>query len=236
MEEKNILTDIGPSRLAQSVFGQTFGRLTVSDYAGYRWNITPKRTQRIVYLNCKCSCGENCVVSLNGLRGGKTKSCGCYNRDVAKVRATRHGLTHTKTHNIWSSMMTRCARTYGHHYKYYGAKGIKVCERWQKFDNFLEDMGLCPDDKHSIDRLDNSKNYELSNCIYSDKYEQANNRSTNSLVDYKDGKYTITMLCRKFSLPYFRLRRVVANFRKFFDLSKDFVVPLDENFVPISYC
>jgi hypothetical protein len=73
-------------------------------------------------------------------------------------------------------MKQRCSNPKRRDYQWYGARGIKVCERWQLFANFIEDMGLRPTIKHSLDRIDNTGNYEPGNCKWSTRLEQGRNR------------------------------------------------------------
>lgn len=80
------------------------------------------------------------------------------------------------TYGSWEAMRKRCKNPKEVSWKYYGAKGIRVCERWNKFENFLEDMGVRPDGK-TLDRIDSSKNYEPSNCQWSDRSTQNKNKS-----------------------------------------------------------
>jgi hypothetical protein len=80
---------------------------------------------------------------------------------------------------IWMDMHHRCNCSTATVYRYYGGKGIRVCERWVEFENFLADMGRRPSDLHSIDRLDGSKNYEPANCRWATKQEQSRNKSDN---------------------------------------------------------
>jgi hypothetical protein len=82
------------------------------------------------------------------------------------------------TNTSWEAMKARCSNPNNNRYKNYGGRGIKVCKRWMKFENFLKDMGLRPDGL-SLDRINNNKNYIPSNCKWSTQKEQANNRKTN---------------------------------------------------------
>lgn len=78
--------------------------------------------------------------------------------------------------NAWYNMIRRCSVPTCNSYKNYGGRGISVCERWMDFDNFFEDMGNRPSSIHSLDRINNDGNYEPSNCKWSTKNEQMNNR------------------------------------------------------------
>lgn len=80
----------------------------------------------------------------------------------------------------WSMMKQRCNNPNYTHYSYYGGRGIKVCERWNDFRNFYEDMGARPSPQHSLDRIDNDGNYEPDNCRWATKLEQVLNRGINS--------------------------------------------------------
>lgn len=81
----------------------------------------------------------------------------------------------TPTYYSWVNMRARCKYPYHTAFKYYGARGITVCERWEVFANFLEDMGERPEGM-SLDRIDPDGNYEPSNCRWATNEEQLANR------------------------------------------------------------
>jgi len=92
-----------------------------------------------------------------------------------------HGLTKSIEYRTWQNMLDRCKST-GKQYKRYSLRGIKVCKRWEKFENFLEDMGERPEGK-TLDRIDNNKGYSKSNCRWATRAQQQ--RNMNSNVRYK---------------------------------------------------
>jgi hypothetical protein len=153
--------------------GKIFGRLTVIDrQAG--------PSGRALW-RCRCDCGNITIVASSNL--GRTVSCGCYASEVhaisIKRRSTTHGKSRTKEYVAWVAMRSRCEISNNDkNHKYHGGRGIKVCKRWHKFENFLADMGECPPDKDSIDRYpDKDGDYELSNCRWATWKEQASNRN-----------------------------------------------------------
>lgn len=134
---------------------------------------------------CQCKCGT--VKSLRDytLSGRMTKSCGCLRREVTIARSTRHGACGSKTHRTWKAMIYRCSTKSNKSWKNYGGRGITVCDRWkgkQGFQNFLADMGKCPSESHSIDRIDNDKGYSPENCRWATHKEQMRNTRMNKLL------------------------------------------------------
>jgi len=86
-------------------------------------------------------------------------------------------------HGVWRSMKSRCSNPNDKGYPYYGGRGITVCERWMTFENFINDMGYRPSDKHSIDRIDNNAGYSPENCRWTTRLQQSANRSNAIMVD-----------------------------------------------------
>lgn len=151
--------------------GMKFGRLIV---------LRPGvKTTKELHWVCLCQCGTEVEVRLSNLKSKHTQSCGCLRRELITKRSIRHGYSRrgkkTKTYTVWAAMRNRCNNPKNPGYKHYGGRGIKVCERWLKFENFLEDMGEMPKNL-SIERKDNDGNYEPGNCKWATKKEQANNK------------------------------------------------------------
>jgi hypothetical protein len=137
------------------ITGNRFGMLTVLQEAESR--VTARSKGRIRYFRVRCDCGTEKSVQWAALRSGVTKSCGCLSRE----RSTKHGMEGTKVYAVWSSMKARCQNARHRAYKNYGGRGISVCERWQKFENFYADMG---EPTGVLDRIDNDGDYTPTNC------------------------------------------------------------------------
>ena len=149
--------------------GQMFDRLTVMQESG-------KDTRGETLWMCKCECGNIVNVLSSNLRTGHTKSCGCRRSDKG-VGNYKHGMYGTSIYEVWSAMIQRCTNE-GHAYYYrYGGRGIKVCVRWLKFENFYKDMGDKPDG-FTLERINNNGDYCKDNCKWVTVKEQTHNRET----------------------------------------------------------
>src|SRR5262252_4753217 len=132
-----------PMRALAIKRGERFGELTV---IGEVESIVDGERHRRAF-ELKCDCGNICVKTLINLNTGKTRSCGCL-FVAALGNARTHGRSKDAIYEVWSSMRKRCENQNSKSYSDYGGRGIKVCERWQKFENFLADMGERPSPQH----------------------------------------------------------------------------------------
>jgi len=108
----------------------------------------------------------------------------------------------TKLYKAWENIRYRCDNPNYQHYNLYGERGIKVCKRWYKFENFAKDIGEPPTSSHSLDRIDNDKGYTPLNCRWATKIEQSNNRRDNIIIEYKGIKRTLPEWGRELNIPY----------------------------------
>ncbi|HXB11347.1 MAG TPA: hypothetical protein VNZ45_05130 [Bacteroidia bacterium] len=149
----------------ESYIGKQFGKLKVISVAENH-----KNGQR--RLLCECECGEQKIITASRLKIRKPQSCHLCN-------VVKHGYENTPTYDTWRCMRARCTRETNDNYMNYGGRGIKVCDRWNDFNNFLEDMGERPPGLQ-LDRIDNDGNYEPGNCRWVTPKENSNNRTRKS--------------------------------------------------------
>lgn len=184
----------------KNIKGQRFGKLIVLERAENR--IRESGRQDVMW-KCKCDCGMIKNIRSTCLLLGMSNSCGCVNIERIRNLNLSHNMCNTKEYKAWSKLKGRCYTKTDNKYYAYGARGIKVCDRWlESFDNFYKDMGDAPTKKHSIDRIDVNGNYEPSNCRWATNKVQSNNKTTNVYVEYGGVKYTLKTLSEHLEIPY----------------------------------
>ena len=160
----------------KNIAGQRFGRLVVLSSKG------TNNFRKALWL-CRCDCGGELVVVAGHLRSGNTKSCGCLQVASVVRKNFRHGMSERsddtllrKTYESYKNMVTRCTDPTNKDYHNYGGRGITVCERWLDSPlNFLEDMGVKPHVKLTIERTNVNLGYYRENCCWATRTIQARN-------------------------------------------------------------
>lgn len=191
----------------EDITGRRFGRLTVIGFNSIRG-------KGITLWDCICDCSNRKTVRKGSLTTGHTISCGCYQRERASELKITHGHTvgniFSDTYATWNTMIGRCLHKNNNNYHNYGGRGIKVCDEWKVFDNFLEDMGIRPKGK-TLDRIDNNGNYTKENCRWATRKEQMNNTRKSRKLIYKGEELTISELSSKTNLGHsFLYTRIIS--------------------------
>ena len=181
--------------------GQKFARWTVIGRAQ-----NDKRGQ--AQWHCVCECGNTSIVGGKDLRLGKSRSCGCLQKDTASVIKRKHGKSNSRLFHIWCAMRSRCYNHSVPHFYLYGGRGITVCDEWRNsFESFYEwaiNNGYA--DNLSIDRIDVNGNYEPSNCRWADDKTQARNRRNPRLFEFRGEKKMLIEWAEELGLNYYRVR------------------------------
>jgi hypothetical protein len=120
-----------------------------------------------------------------------------------------HQMSSTKTYQSWLAMRRRCGDEKFISFRDYGARGIRVCKRWQSFENFLADMGEKPLGT-SLNRKNNDGNYTPKNCVWSDRDTQNNNKRNSLKMTYQGKTQTCAQWAREIGIKYKTLRMRVV--------------------------
>ena len=179
--------------------GQTFGRLTVRERAE---NTKDGKAS----WKCICECGNEITVIGKDLRSGNTKSCGCYSREVASMKAKKHGYSKSRIHNIWLMMKQRCYNPKYPQFKDWGGRGITICDEWlgehgaENFIKWAKENGYA--DNLEIDRKNNDGNYCPENCRWATRKEQANNKRCTHLITFNGKTQSIKQWAEEIGINY----------------------------------
>ena len=187
----------------EDAVGLKFGMLTIVSRFG-----VDKRNHTL-WL-CECECGMTTVAEIATMRSGNKQSCGCLKTRILKFGSVTHGASAKcasasmkRTCGIWVGMRKRCRDKNCRAYKWYGARGIAVCEEWDDFRNFLADMGEISAPL-TLERLDVNGPYSKANCFLIPLNKQAENKTTTIRVTYDGVVWCLKSLCRHLNLPYLR--------------------------------
>lgn len=188
---------------AIDIKGQRFGGLIVIGRPIYN----DRKFGESRMWTCVCDCGKITSGCTALLRKGEKKSCGCYQRDIARERVkgssfdqTTHGMSHLPEFKLWQNMVRRCSKHCSHSEHYFD-RGIRVCDSWSNiltgFPQFIKDMGSRPSAEHTLDRIDVNGNYEPSNCRWSTWDVQANNKRKRARIDQYSTDELVTELKKR---------------------------------------
>lgn len=138
--------------------------------------------------NCECECGVRVVVRGATLVAGRTSACASCSTAAAN---TTHGMSRTTLYRRWRAMHARISSPRHKGYHNYGGRGIMVCLRWQRFENFLADMGPSFSPELELDRINVNGDYEPGNCRWATRSQQQRNRRTNHMVTWRSHTLTV---------------------------------------------
>lgn len=193
---------------------RVFGRLRVIAFA--------KEGSRGAVWFCLCNCGAKRVVSGRDLLSGNSKSCGCLRAIGASIAGVR-----TPEYCCWQNMITRCERQNARSYKNYGARGVKVCDRWRHGENgstgfecFLADVGKRPAKGFSLDRFDNARGYEPENCRWASRQTQAHNRRTSIWLAVNGEKMILDQVIKKYRVKKTLCYKLISEGTSLVDLKQ----------------
>ncbi len=197
-------------RTRADLIGYEFGDFVVEAEAAPKIRPNGKKVR---LWQCRCSCGNVRFLNKQEIETQKRKSCGCKKADNRRKAATVHGDSHKRLHNIWSGIRARCYCETDYHYKWYGARGIRMDEKWkddyEAFKRWALEAGYSTE--LTIERRNNNGDYTPENCRWATGKEQANNTRRNKVVTAFGRTLTLSQWSEETGMPYdalkMRLRR-----------------------------
>lgn len=182
---------------------------------------TQPDSRSVRYAEWQCDCGNVIVANVSNVVIGHTNSCGCFKRHQNSIVHTTHGQTRgnkpTRTYESWSGMRGRCENENEKDFKYWGGRGIRICEGLRRFETFLEVLGECPP-KLTIHRINNDGHYSCGkcseclklgwpmNCKWATRTEQNQHRRGNRMFTVRGTTACLKLLCRHFGVNYDKVR------------------------------
>ena len=172
-----------------------FGKLTV-----LRRN--PSNKNGYATWVCLCDCGNECVVISSNLTTGRTQSCGCLHKE--RFTTTTHGYSNTPVYKLRENMISRCYNKKHRAFRYYGGRGIRVCDEWldhpERFCEWAMSHGYGKG--LQIDRIDNDGDYSPENCRFVTPKENTNNRRNTIYIQWNGERVLLTELITRTEIPY----------------------------------
>jgi hypothetical protein len=187
-------------RLYEDLSGRKYGKLLVIKRS--------EINKGGIYWECECDCGNQLNIRGNHLKEGQHSCVKCMKHDYAYT----HGLHGHPSYRTWVMMRQRCLNPNAIGYKNYGGRGIKICKRWNDFENFAKDVGVPPSSKHTLDRFPNKNgDYEPSNFRWATWKEQQRNKRDNKTVSYKGETKTVAEWSDITGIEYSTIHRRLSN-------------------------
>lgn len=175
-----------------NIAGQRFGRLVALSRE-------PVSNQRSRWL-FQCDCGAQKSIRTSHVLSGSVNSCGCLVR-------TRGGRSGSRIMHIWRGMMSRCHKPHDERWKWYGGRGIQVCEAWRDFDDFREwAEGHGYADTLEIDRIDNDDGYHPANCRFVTRTQNVRNRRVTRMIEREGHLIPLATAAEQVGIPYSTLK------------------------------
>lgn len=197
--------------------GEIFGHLTV---IGVTY-----REDKYLKVPVRCVCGKSKILEKGNLVSGRTVSCGCKMREMAKARSKYPFEFDIRIYHIWCAMISRCTKPHNPSWSDYGGRGITVSKSWMNFENFYKDMAPRPPGKMSLERKDNEKGYSKTNCIWATRRANQLNKRSTIFVEYLGKQINLIELGNLTNIPWRILyRRIIWNNN-----------PVEESLYPVKF-
>ena len=188
--------------------GMRFGKLTVL------YEDNDRTTHGCTRWICRCECGTIKSIDRGSLTSGKTRSCGCLHNELLGASRRKHGSSGSRLYRIWKSIKERCYRKKCRIYKYYGERGVCICDEWKddfkSFEKWARSNGY--NDELSIDRIDHDGNYSPDNCRWVDAKAQNNNKRTNHILTLDGVSHTMSEWADITGISYSAIRNRINNY------------------------
>ena len=198
--------------------GKKYGRLFVAEHIGLVGGKHKKHAYR-----CICDCGNEKTIIGESLVSGNTSSCGCVRKEKTKEKNLVHGCSGNSMYNVWKSMKGRCFNHKNKGYDNYGGRGISVCEEWNDYSNFHEDMASTYESGLTLDRIDNNGDYCKDNCRWVPLRTQMRNQRRTIRVEWDGNSVSLRDLCEQKNLNFHMVKNRI--FRLGWDVKRAIETP-----------